>query len=80
MVEPKGTTKRATFSVRNIDCATCGMTIESRLKKLDGVEQVGSAIMLNKVFVDYDDSKVRISDIMKVIKDAGYSSYMTKSD
>jgi Cu+-exporting ATPase len=69
--------KRAVFSVRNIDCATCALAIEKRLKKLDGIENVGSAVMLNKIFVDYDESKVGIPEIMKAIKDIGYSNYLT---
>jgi len=80
MGEPKGTTRRATFSVRGVDCATCGMAIEKRLKRLEGVKEVGSATMLNKVFVDYDESRVGISDIMKVIKEAGYSGHMTRKE
>jgi P-type Cu+ transporter len=70
--------KRAVFSVRSIDCATCAIGIEKRLKKVDGVENVGSAIMLNKIFVDYDESKVSISEIVRAIKEAGYSSYLTR--
>ena len=70
--------KRAVFSVRNIDCATCALAIEKRLKKLEGIEDVGSAIMLNKIFVDYDESRVGIPEIMKAIEEAGYSSYVTK--
>jgi Cu+-exporting ATPase len=76
----KGRTRRAAFSVRNIDCVTCAIGIERRLKKLEGVEGVGSAVMLNKVFVDYDELKVGISEIMKAIKEAGYSSYVTRND
>lgn len=67
---------RAVFSVRNMDCATCGVVIEKRLKKMNGIEGVGSAVMLNKVFVDYDESKVSISEIRRAIKDAGYSNYL----
>jgi copper chaperone CopZ len=70
--------RRAVFSVRNIDCATCAIGIEKRLTKLDGVESVGSAIMLNKIFVDYDESRVSISEITRAIKEAGYSSYLTR--
>ena len=72
--------KRAVFSVRNIDCTTCSLAIEKRLKKVDGIENVGSAIMLNKIFVDYDESKVNISEIMKAIEEAGYANYMTRND
>ncbi len=71
-------TKRAVFSVRNIDCATCAMGIEKQLKKVDGIESVGSSIMLNKVFVDYDESTVSISEITHAIKKAGYSGYLTR--
>jgi P-type Cu+ transporter len=72
--------KRAVFAVRNIDCTTCAVAIEKRLKKVDGIEAVGSAIMLNKIFVDYDESRVGISEIMKAIKEAGYSNYVTNND
>ena len=71
-------TRRAVFSVRNIDCATCAFAVEKRLKKLDGVEGVGSAIMLNKIFAEYDESKVGVPEIMKAIKKTGYSSYLTR--
>jgi Cu+-exporting ATPase len=73
-------TRRVVFSVSNIDCATCAFGIEKRLRKVDGIESVGSAIMLNKVFVDYDESKVGISEIRKTIKQAGYSNYVTDDD
>ncbi len=70
--------RRAVFSVEGIDCATCGLAIEKRLKKLEGVDAVGTSVMLNRVFVDYDESKVGISEITEVIKEAGYSGYMTR--
>ena len=73
--ERKG--KRAVFSVRNMDCATCGVALEKRLRKVDGIEGVGSAIMLNKVFVDYDESKLDVTEIKKAIKEAGYANHVT---
>ncbi len=69
--------KRAVFSVRNMDCATCGLAIEKKLRKVDGIERVGSAIMLDKVFVDYDESKLGVNEIKKAIKEAGYANYVT---
>ncbi|MDA4120382.1 MAG: heavy-metal-associated domain-containing protein [Thaumarchaeota archaeon] len=70
--------KRAVFAVSNIDCATCAMAIEKRLRNVDGIEKVGSSIMLNRIFVDYDESRVGISEIMQAIKKAGYSGYLTR--
>ncbi len=72
--------RRAAFSVRNIDCATCAFAIERRLMKVDGIKSVGSAILLNKVFVDYDESKIGVSEIKNAIKEAGYSNYVTDND
>ena len=70
--------RRAVFSVRNIDCATCGLAIEKRLRRLEGVKEVGAAVMLNKVFVDYDESKASIPDIMEAIKKTGYGNYLSR--
>jgi Cu+-exporting ATPase len=72
--------KRAVFSVTNMDCVTCSMAIEKKLKRLDGIMDVGSAVMLNKIFVDYDESKLSLAEIKKAIKDAGYANYVTSYD
>lgn len=72
--------RRAVFSVRNIDCATCAFALEKRLREVDGIESVRSAILLNKVFIDYDESKVGVSEIKNAIKEAGYSNYVTNND
>ncbi len=69
---------RAVFAVSGIDCATCGLSIKKNVKKLDGVKEVAVALMLNKVFIDYDESKVSISEIMKAIAKTGYSNYLTR--
>ena len=34
--------------------------------------------MLNKIFAEYDESKVGVPEIMKAIKKTGYSSYLTR--
>lgn len=81
MTEKRGVKiRRVAFSVSGMDCVTCALAVGKRLKKMEGIEEVGSAIMLNKVFVDYDDSKVGIAEIKKAIKDAGYSNYVVGYD
>lgn len=69
---------RAVFSVRDLDCATCALVIERQLKKVEGVKNVRTALMLNKVFIDYDESKTDISKIMQAIDKAGYSNYFVR--
>jgi copper chaperone CopZ len=76
--DEKGTEKnRVVVSVTRMSCATCGFAIEKQVKKLRGVSDVKAAIMLNKVFIDYDPKLVDSATIKKAIDRTGYKSYMT---
>ena len=68
---------RAVFRIREISCSICGLAIEKQVKKLDGIKDVRTAVMLNKVFVDYDPSKVKAEEIKKAVDRTGYSAYVT---
>jgi Cu+-exporting ATPase len=67
---------RMVVSVRDISCVTCGLAIEKQVKKIEGVEDVKTAVMLNKVFIDYDPKLVDSGTIRKAIDKTGYKSYM----
>jgi Cu+-exporting ATPase len=67
---------RMVVSVRDIGCVTCGLAIEKQVKKIEGVEDVKTAVMLNKVFIDYDPKLVDSGTIRKAIDKTGYKSYM----
>ena len=76
--DEKGTEKnRVVVSVTRMSCATCAFAIEKQVKKLRGVSDVKAAIMLNKVFIDYDPNMVDSATIKKAIDRTGYKSYMT---
>jgi Cu+-exporting ATPase len=76
--DEKGVEKnRVVVSVTRMSCATCGFAIEKQVKKLKGVNDVKAAIMLNKVFIDYDPNLVDSATIKKAIDKTGYKSYMT---
>lgn len=68
---------RLVVSVRNISCVTCGLAIEKQVKKIKGVEDVKTAVMLNKVFIDYDPKLVDSSTIRKAVDKTGYKSYLS---
>jgi Cu+-exporting ATPase len=74
--EEKTEKSRMVVSVRNISCVTCGLAIEKQVKKIKGVEDVKTAVMLNKVFIDYDPKLVDSGTIRKAIDKTGYKSYM----
>ena len=48
-----------------------------QVKKMKGIDDVKTAIMLNKVFIDYDPSLVDSAAIRKAIDKTGYKSYMS---
>lgn len=74
----KETTKnRVIVSVTRMNCTTCTLAIEKQVKKLSGVSDVNVALMLNKVFIDYNPSIVDLATIQKALEKTGYKSYMT---
>ena len=68
---------RVVVSVREISCTVCAQAIEKQVKKMSGIVDVRTAIMLNKVFIDYDPKKVDLAVIRKAIDRTGFKSYMT---
>jgi copper chaperone CopZ len=73
----KGARSRVVVSVTGMSCVTCARAIEKQVGKLKGVEDVKTAIMLNKVFIDYDPKLVDPATIRKAVDKTGYKSYMT---
>jgi Cu+-exporting ATPase len=64
-------------SVTGMDCATCALAIEKQVGKVKGVNDVKTAIMLSKVFIDFDPNLVNSVTIRKAIDKTGYKSYMS---
>lgn len=75
--EKKAEKARVVVSVKEISCTVCAQAIEKQVKKMNGIEDVRTAIMLNKVFIDYDPKKVDLAAIRKAIDRTGFKSYMT---
>jgi Cu+-exporting ATPase len=68
---------RLVVSVKDLSCAVCAQAIEKQVKKISGIEDVKTAIMLNKVFIDYNPKLVDSATIRKAIDKTGFKSYMT---
>ena len=68
---------RIVVSVSDINCVVCAKAIQKQVTKINGIKSVEPAIMLNKVFVDYDPKLVDSSTIKKAIDKTGFKSYMT---
>jgi Cu+-exporting ATPase len=63
--------------VKEISCTACAQAIEKQVKNMSGKEDVRTAIMLNKVFIDYDPKLVSLVDIRRAIDKTGFKTYMT---
>jgi copper chaperone CopZ len=74
--EKKAEKARLVVSVREISCTVCAQAIEKQVKKINGIDDVKNAVMLNKVFIDYDPRLVDSSTIRKAIDKTGFKSYM----
>lgn len=75
--EKPGEKARIVVSVKEINCTVCATAIQKQVMKLEGVDDVKTAVMLNKVFIDYDPKVVDSSSIRKAIDRTGFKSYMT---
>jgi copper chaperone CopZ len=67
---------RIVVSVREINCTVCAAAIQKQVMKITGIEDVKTAVMLNKVFIDYNPKLVNSSVIRKAIDKTGFKSYM----
>ncbi|MBP2133538.1 Cu+-exporting ATPase [Methanomicrobium sp. W14] len=53
-------------------CASCAANVESALKKAEGIESASVDISSENADIMFDPKKTSISDIEKIVEDAGY--------
>jgi Cu+-exporting ATPase len=66
------TIKKAEIRVTGMVCAACVSAIEKSLKGLEGVSQAQVNLATEMASVEYDSEKLRLADLEKAIRDAGY--------
>ena len=66
--------QKATIQLETLTCPSCMQKIENGVKSLDGVSKESLKVLFNssKVRVEFDDEKVSIKDIERVINKLGY--------
>jgi len=64
--------KKITLPIKGMTCASCAMTIEKVISKLDGVSAVNVNFATEKASVEYEPEKISISRINDAIKKYGY--------
>ncbi|WP_028306783.1 heavy metal translocating P-type ATPase [Desulfitibacter alkalitolerans] len=63
------------LKIKGMTCASCVRRVETGLKKLDGISEANVNLSTEKVTIDYDDTVVRVEEIVNFIKEIGYNAY-----
>jgi Cu+-exporting ATPase len=63
---------KETYPVLGITCASCVRKIETVLNKTDGVIEANVNFATEKVTIEYDNEKLDLDKIEKIIKNIGY--------
>jgi len=64
--------KRADLKVTGMVCAACSAAVEKGLQGLEGVSRAQVNLATELVLVEYDPQKLKLVDLEKVIRNAGY--------
>jgi Cu+-exporting ATPase len=64
--------KKAELKVAGMVCAACTMAIEKSLRNLDGVSSAQVNLGTETASVEYDSERLRLADLEKAVRDAGY--------
>ena len=65
--------ENVTLPITGMTCANCALNIERNLKKLQGVEETNVNFAAELASVLFDPDQIQVDDLIKQIKDAGYS-------
>ena len=57
-------TKQLTLPITGMTCANCVATVERNIKKLDGVEAAVVNLSSERAMVDFDASKLKMTDFI----------------
>lgn len=64
--------KKVELKIEGITCQACVAKIERKLSRTNGIESVVVNISNNMGSINYDESKIKLSEILKIIEKLGY--------
>jgi len=73
LLEERPSFKSIELAVDGMTCASCSAAVERAVKKLGGVLSVSVNLTTNRAAIEYDTSKVKLSEIKAAITGAGYT-------
>ncbi|XP_055083495.1 copper-transporting ATPase 2 [Periophthalmus magnuspinnatus] len=79
LIEDSSTTDgKLDLTVTGMTCASCVLTIESRLSSIKGILSVSVVLLTNRAQIHFNPEMIGARDIIKTIKDLGFEASLRK--
>lgn len=65
---------KETLKISGMSCAACAARIEKKLNSMEGVQSAAVNLASEKAAVEYDSSKIKVTDIIKAVESLGYEA------
>ncbi len=75
---PAGETRSVTLRIEGMSCTLCAPAVKKALSSVDGVENVKVSFKDKRAFVEYDDEKATIQEMLKAVEDVGFRAGVVK--
>ncbi|RNC29138.1 MAG: Copper-exporting P-type ATPase A [Candidatus Dichloromethanomonas elyunquensis] len=72
--EMTGNANKVNLAISGMSCAVCATKIEKKLNKLEGVTQAAVNLAAEKAVVQYESSKIKVSELIRTIEALGYKA------
>ncbi|NLD26935.1 MAG: heavy-metal-associated domain-containing protein [Acholeplasmataceae bacterium] len=69
---------KTTLQLETLACPTCAQKIEKVLSKSEGIQSATMAFALSRVTVEYDEAKINVEEMKKIINKLGYRVLSSK--
>ncbi len=73
-------TKKTTFPIKGMTCASCVATIEDGMRDVDGILSVNVNLASERANVEYFHEQVTLNDLKKIVEDLGYEALEIPED
>lgn len=71
--------KKVAIDVVGMTCAACSARVEKAIKKMEGVVDSSVNLLAQKATIEYDEDKVNIDSLVKIIEKTGYEVPVEKT-
>jgi len=71
--------KKAELKITGMTCASCSARVEKKLSQMEGVEKAAVNLATEKASVEYDPSRIKVSDILSSVRSLGYEAELAEN-